>query len=276
MAAERERLSAEMVAQPRHSRLSMLVTETSVDVVISSNIEDNSLLWKHLPFDNVASSPMKAFEEIIYDNPLLLSEFGSVNVLISTPKFLVLPNGETDPENLERMFSELYPDFRFEVICTPVDSFTSVAMAVDPSLTGFIRRTFNNAGISHRLVPVAKYFGLKNRLGNSGKFHALLADNSIDIIAYGTDGLLMLNTFYAPETTDALYYILTAAKYLNFDNSSDQMLLSGSAARRELLLPLLRKYINYAMPAIFPSAMFKAGKESLSAPFELIALPLCE
>lgn len=276
MAAERDSLSPEMVSQPRHSRLSILVSKSGADVVISSSIEDNSLLWKHLPFDNVASSTVRAFEELIYDNPLLLSEFGAVNVLIGTDRFLVVPNSITESDNLETMFSELYPDQRSELICNAIDEQTSIAMAVDPSLTGFIRRTFNNVGICHRLVPMVKYFGLKNKLGNSGKFHAHLADKTIDIIAFGNDGLLMANTFYAPETSDALYYILTSAKYLNFDNSSDQMLLSGSAPRRELLLPLLRKYVNYAMPAIFPSAMFKAGKDSLSAPFELMTLPFCD
>jgi hypothetical protein len=125
-------------------------------------------------------------------------------------------------------------------------------------------------------VPLCRYFGIKNRLGNAGKFHIHLSDESIDIIAYGADGLLMANTFASTDVNDDLYYVLAAARSLDFDNNNDQMLLSGNAARREALIPLLRRYISYVMPVIFPSAMFKAGKDSLSAPFELITLPLCE
>jgi hypothetical protein len=47
-------------------------------------------------------------------------------------------------------------------------------------------------------------------------------------------------------------------------------------ALREAIMPELRRYINYVMPVIFPSAMFRAGREAMNAPFELIVLPLCE
>jgi hypothetical protein len=53
-------------------------------------------------------------------------------------------------------------------------------------------------------------------------------------------------------------------------------LVCGDVALREQIMPELRRFVNYVMPVIFPSTMFRAGKEALNAPFELILLPLCE
>jgi hypothetical protein len=270
-------LQATLVPHPRHSRLELRICEKAIDVVIISCIEDNSLQWHRIELDAAATSPIKSLEDAVYRNPLLLADFNAIDVLIATKRRLVVPAAHADNDNIRSMFEQLYPDAKLEVVINPIgDNGDVIAIADDADRINFIRRTFNNPKIADRITPLCRYFGIKNRLGNAGKFHVHLADNTIDIIAYGADGLLMANTFESTAVTDDLYYTLAAAKSLNFDNNNDQMLLSGDADRREALIPLLRKHISYVMPMIFPSAMFKAGKDSLSAPFELITLPLCE
>jgi hypothetical protein len=270
-------LQASLVPHPQLSRLALRVCNNAIDVVVISGVEDNSLIWHRIDLDAAAETPLKALEDAVYQNPLLLADFSAIDVLIDTPRRLVVPAHAAAADSIEKMFAELYPDEQYEIITTPIDSNgTTIAIADDVERINFIRRTFNNPHIADRIVPLCRYFGIKNRLGNAGKFHIHLSDESIDIIAYGADGLLMANTFASTDANDDLYYVLAAARSLDFDNNNDQMLLSGNAARREALIPLLRRYISYVMPVIFPSAMFKAGKDSLSAPFELITLPLCE
>ncbi len=270
-------LQASLVPHPQLSRLALRVCNNAIDVVVISGVEDNSLIWHRIDLDAAAGTPLKALEDAVYQNPLLLADFSAIDVLIDTPRRLVVPAHAAAADSIEKMFAELYPDEQYEIIATPIDSNgTTIAIADDVERINFIRRTFNNPHIADRIVPLCRYFGIKNRLGNAGKFHIHLSDESIDIIAYGADGLLMANTFASTDANDDLYYVLAAARSLDFDNNNDQMLLSGNAARREALIPLLRRYISYVMPVIFPSAMFKAGKDSLSAPFELITLPLCE
>lgn len=270
-------LQTSLVPHPQHSRLALRLCNNAIDVVVISGIEDNSLIWHQITLDAAASSPLKALEDAVYQNPLLLADFGAIDVLIDSPRRLVIPAREANPDNIDNMFAELYPDVKYEVIASKIDSNgTTIAIADDAERVNFIRRTFNNPHIADRIVPLCRYFGIKNRLGNAGKFHIHLSDNSIDVIAYGSEGLLMANTFASADVNDDLYYVMAAARALDFDNNNDQMLLSGNATRREALIPLLRRYVSYVMPVIFPSSMFKAGKDSLSAPFELITLPLCE
>jgi hypothetical protein len=244
---------------------------------VISCVEDNSLIWHRIKLDPAAESPVKALEDAIYQNPMLLVDFSAIDILIDSKRRMVFPADQADPDNINRVFAELYPELKFEIVTSTVyTDGTVVAIADDEERIKFLRRTFNNPRIADRIAPLCQYFGIKNRLGNAGKFHVHLSQNSIDIIAFGTEGLLMANTFESDNVNDDLYYILAAARALSFDNSNDQMLLSGDTARREELIPLLRQYVGYVMPVIFPSAMFKAGKDSLSAPFELITIPLCE
>jgi hypothetical protein len=121
-----------------------------------------------------------------------------------------------------------------------------------------------------------RYFGYKNRLGNTSKFHVNLSANKVDIIGYKSNDLTVVNSIESHSAIDVLYYVQAIANQVKFDTENDQMYLSGDPTLREEVMPLLRRYISYVMPVIFPSDMFKAGKESMLAPFELIALALCE
>ena len=79
-----------------------------------------------------------------------------------------------------------------------------------------------------------------------------------------------------PRCVEEAPRMRAAARELEFDNSTDRLIVSGDADIRDRLLPLLRKYVSYVMPMIFPSDIFKLGRDALNAPFELIAIPLLD
>jgi hypothetical protein len=72
---------------------------------------------------------------------------------------------------------------------------------------------------------------------------------------------------------DALYFILSTRQQLLM-RDSDEVVVAGDRVARAALTPLLRRYVRYVMPAIYPSVMFRAGKASLSAPLEMVLAPL--
>ncbi len=43
---------------------------------------------------------------------------------------------------------------------------------------------------------------------------------------------------------------------------------------RKAVTPLLRRYVASVLPAIFPSALYRAGREAMNAPFNIVILPL--
>lgn len=272
-------LNPNTVQHPQHSRLSMLLHPHSLDVLVTSRVADNSLQWHTLTLDKAAPSVLAAFQNAVYDNPLLLAPFGTVDILVDTPHFIVVPPG-TDTETAHGMLAQLYPNEDFVTNLSTAEASGQqsalIATALPTELAKYIGRTFHRPRVAHRLAPMSRFFSVRGRMGNTERIHLHLHAGAIDILAYGRQGLLMANSFVSGSAEDDLYYALAAARSLQFDNSADRMLISGDAARRDALLPLLRRYISYAMPAIFPAAMLRAGSEALNAPFELVSIPLTE
>lgn len=252
-------------------QLGLLVADNAVDVLVFSRAEDNSLTYERLELDATHSDHVRALEEAIYDNPLLLSDFGHVDVLFDTRRYMAVPAEAVD--SIPYMMGELYPGENIDIAASEInEAGTVIAAAIDPRLAAFVRRTFHNPTLHHRIAPMARWFGLRNRLGNSSKLHLHLTHNRLDILGYRGRDISIANTFETRSELDVLYYVQAVADLTQFDSNSDQMFLSGDAALRETAMPLLRKYFSYVMPVIFPSDMFRAGSQALGAPFELVSL----
>ena len=274
---EQKGLDKNLINDARLWRLALRISEKKLHVVMFCSVEDNSLIYREVSLDSAALSMQKAIEEAIYDNPLLLSDFASVDCVIETDKFTIIPSEIDNPDIQEKIFGETFPAFEGKVIENKLKELdTTILMGVDEELINFLQRTFNNPCIQHHLSPLCTYFNRKNRLGNAGKMYAHFHDNKLDLLAFGKDSLKFANTFEFREPLDAIYYIFACREMLHLDASNDELFIAGDNAMREEVTPTLREYLAYVMPVIFPSAMFKAGKEALNAPFDLIVLPLCE
>lgn len=69
---------------------------------------------------------------------------------------------------------------------------------------------------------------------------------------------------------------MSAWQSYKLDPMVDEVQLAGSKTTRDSLKPLLRKYVNYVMPVIFPAAAMKLGDDAIKAPFDLILQSICE
>lgn len=272
-----ERLNKDIISDPLLWRLALRIDDECIDVMLLCSVEDNSLIYRHIPFDKSAPSKLKAIEDIIYENPLLLSDFARIDCIVETKCFVLIPNELKMNETREQIFCHYFPQFNGEIITNDMpETGASILMGLEADFIGFIRRTFNNPRLHHHLTTMCRYFRHNSRMGNSGKMYAHLRQNQLDIMAFGSDNIRLANTFKFRDPMDAVYYIITCRKYLNLESDNGELFISGSATLRETISPILRKYISYVMPVIFPSSMFRAGKDAMSVPFDLIILPLCE
>lgn len=274
------KLTLDMVPDAPLRRLAVLVTSAGLDVAISSLVRDNELIYKHITFPE-GVEPEKAIEEVVYDNPLLTADFGKVNVVFDTPRFFVMAAEDATPDEVRRRIDMLWPPENLDVELEPVVNViepdrTVVVSAIPRKTAGFLRRTFNNPAIMHRIAALARYFSLKNHLGNSCKMHVRLSQGRTDIIAYGRTGLLMANTFTTKTTEDAAYYTMAAARHLGYDNDTDRILASGDRGLRDDYVASMRRFISFVMPDIFPSSLTRLGSNAMNVPFELLVPPLCE
>ncbi len=273
-------LGKDLISEPRMWNLAMRLNSAVMDVMLYNGSRPDSLIYRRLPLDTSSSTWVKALEETIYDNPLLLGDFNGTHIIVDTTRVAAVPDDVVADTDMQEVVADMLlpaDDIDEELIISHVPALSAAMMMKMPEETAtFLRRTFNNPAIMHRLTPLCRYFFNSSKLGHTGRVYVNLQQKSLDILAFGNDRLLLANTFEFDNITDAVYYIMACRETLGCSDRNNEVLLAGNADVREELTPILREYIGYVMPAIFPSTMFKAGKEALTAPFDLIVLPLCE
>lgn len=276
MEKEKEKLTKELISDPSLWRMSLELDKNALELVIFSLAQENSLIHRRLVLDS-SKSLQSALEDAVYDNPLLLSDFGKVDFLIDTKRFMLIPDSLKDEDTREDICSTLWPDYSLSMLSNTLAGLDStLVFEEESSLLSFIRRTFPTVRIQHRLTPIITYFHNKDRLSNASKMYVNLREDYTDIIYFQNGELRVVNTFSTATPTDVIYYIMATVKITDFATNNDEIMLSGNPNLREPVAQTLRKYVNYVMPVVFPSAMFHAGKDATQVPFELILIPLCE
>lgn len=275
---ESGRLDKDMISEPRLWRLALGLGESTIDVVLTCTVQDNSLIWRTIPLDLSAPSRLRAIEDAVYDNPLLLCDFGRVDVVADIPDATVIPGGIESADCIEAIAESSFagavaPSETFLCALPQLDA--AIVMRMDAAEAGFLRRTFYNVRFHHHLEPLCRHFYGHSQLGNGGKMFAHLRAGAIDIMAFGSGQLRMANSFRYSDTADAVYYILASRQMLGMDMSAE-LILSGDTAARAAVTPILREYIGSVMPAVFPSALMRCGHDAIHAPLDLILLPSCE
>lgn len=276
------RLTCDLVPRPGAARLCMLVGPDTLDVAAFNPLEEGSLITASIPLQTPGT---KGFEGAVYDNPLLLADFGRTEILLDTRRYLITQGG-TPAAHAATALAELYPKQALTVLADEAPAAqATVNHATEPELTGFISRTFPTATVRHRLHPLLEYFSLRSRFGNSGRIHLHLRPGVTDILAFNGSRLLAANTFDTPTPADAVYYTLGVAQSLAANPACDRIMLSGNAGAnpaeqpsapswRQTLLEHLRRQGFTVMPSLFPSQVLRLGAQAVTAPLELITLSL--
>lgn len=253
----------------------MAIRDDSVDVALICAAQDHSLIYHNIPFDK-SMPPLTAFEELIYENPVLLSEFAAVNVVIDTQRFMLIPAEIDSADARIDMMRAIWPDAALQIVDLELPELsTRLLMAVEDGLLAFVGRTFLDARITHPIAALAEYFA-PNAADGSNKIFVRLDADRADVIAFANGELRIANAFATPTAADATYYILAAAQSAGFSIADDEIFLCGDQKAREEVSPLLREFARFVMPLVVSSEITKAGKEALDVPFDLlVAMNIC-
>lgn len=268
------------IEKPQYWRLLLDIEADTLHALATSTVADATMQCFSIPL-NPTLTPQAALREAVYSTPVLLSDFGRIDIVIASDRFAVLPAAiDTETADAAAEIAAIAAGGSDATVnISPArGSGAAVAWTTTPELLAFVQRTFRNPGIHHPLAILGSYFSSRSHRGNRRKTYIHLADGDrVDMASFDSDGsLLRLSAKHAASETDALYIIMASLKADCFNPLDDELLLCGNARRRQSLTPLLRRYIRNVMPMIFPSAALRAGDHAQSAPFPLVILPLCE
>ena len=238
---------------------------------------DNSLIAGEISLDNGTDSYLKTLENAVYDNSVLLDDYGQVQLLVDTSHFVLLPPEVTDDGEADELLRAQFPELEGDTaLCTLPRCGVKLAFELPDGLLGFLRRTFNMAPIAHHLMPLCEYYARFCQRSGVRRMFLNFHDERMDLVVFDRDHLQLANTFAPRNASDAAFMALHAWQSLGMDVRGDELQFSGDKAMRDPVAQELRRYISYVMPAIFPAAAMRLSHDAMRAPFNLITLALCE
>lgn len=248
----------------------------TIDYILYTDVQDNSLIMGSIDLDSSAETYLKSLENTIYDNPLLLDDYKQVRVVLGSQRFMVLP-GQYDEFEAQEAFELAYPDSDGEMaMCSLVRCGVNIAFEVPKGVMGFLQRTFSTPPVFHHLHPLCEHYHHLNEGSEISRMFLNFTPGHMDMVIYQSGNIVLANSYDYRSPQDAAYYALHAWDSIALDRLTDEVQLTGSKAERDAIAPILREYIGYVMPAIYPAAALRLGQNAMKAPFDLIMLALCE
>lgn len=275
------KLDKDSIAQSQLWRLALMPDNDFLHVALYPPVAREEIVWRSFPLDPAAPSPLKALEDIIYDNPLLLSEFRRVDCVIDDESTLIVP-ASIDPEHYELLIDGAAPQMAGaagDVEVSPLAPNATLISRPDADVTAFLRRTFFNISFKPRLALLSSYL-LKHTEGLAARRAiVLIHGHRMTLMAFEGQNLMIANDFKHESPADAAYYLLASLQQIGFDAGSPEVsvaLFGDSLSEPGSLNKLLKPYVAGLCQLPFPTLRFRASKSTLQAPFPLIILPICE
>ena len=194
--------------------------------------------------------------------------YQTVNVLIDTPRFTLVPFDLFEDEQTEEFFHLNFPKKENETILCNILGKNNVALlfGVDKHTHQLLAEQFPQARIFASISPLLEHFHARSRENDTKNLYVHFHANKMDVFAFDKGKLLLTNTFQCKQTPDKVYYMLYIWQQLGFSQEKDQLWLAGNIEAEEELMTELNKFIRNVKT--FPK------KENLS--FDIQTLMICE
>lgn len=274
---ESGKLDKDYIQQSELWRLALQTSDNRLDIALYPPVESEKLITRTIMLDPANSDRLKALEECVYANPLLLNDFKRIDCVIDSDCFMAIPTAIADADLRRKLFETSYPAFDGEIMECPLGCpNATLLLGVDPALAGFIRRTFYGVRFTHVLSPLCRYFAsvmTAQRL-HRATFVSMRRDKT-DVIIIDDGRLMLANTFSFVQPADAAYYILASRSQLECANT-EPILVYGSGAVTNEVTDILGRYAADVTNVSQPAGPFRADQSTSEAPTNLRVMPLCE
>ena len=261
------------IEHPEAWELLVSISDKQVDYILYTPSVANSLVVGSV---ETTDDSLQALEDVVYDTPVLLNEYRRVRVIIHSRHFVLFPE-ETGDEDCMMLLRHAFPgDDGGAAVCPMPLNGVKIAYLMPQGLQAFLGRTFNYPMVYHHLFPLCEHFKGLNRGDEVSRMFLNLEKERMDLAVYRDGGLQCANTYSFSNCQDAVFFSLKAWRTYGFDQLTDELQIMGDREACAALSPQLREFVKYVMPAVYPAAAMRLGRNAMQAPLELILLALCE
>lgn len=205
-----QHLTSDLVADTSLWRLLLQIGPKSLTALLLGPASAERTIMAHT--EPLADTSLAALENAIYDNPLLLSDFASVRLLIDSSEFMLCPAGLTALH--QQLAQAMLPDAEqpAKVLVSPMPD-GEVLTLLPAEKWNFLQRTFPDAKISDAISPSATWLAYFNgERGNSAHLYAICEPGRMQVVRFDNRGrLAFANVFSTDAATNCAYFILAAS-----------------------------------------------------------------
>lgn len=224
--------------------------------------------------ESLADGSVKALENAVYDNPLLLADFARVDVVFAGPQAFASPLPASFLR--ESMAEAMLPDFsaprRIEAEEFPGGE---MVYAVDADVFNFISRTFAAARVHHALAVNLKYLFYRNSTGSAHSFALCENDGGMTLVCFNGAGVPALASLRTDLTAaDCAYFILASDA-----QAQGAVSVGGDPQLRNEVCNLMRKVVTDAtiLPLTLTEDLLRLRQLAPEATYDMLFLTqLCE
>ena len=261
------------IQHPEAWELLVAIDDKRVDYILYTPTVANSLITGQM---KLTEESLQALEDTVYNTPELLNDYQRVRVMVRSRHFVLFPD-ETSDEDCMSLVRQAFPDDDGDVaVCHMPQNGVKSAFVMPQGMQAFLGRTFNYPVVYHYLMPLCEYFKSQSTGNEISRMFLHLTDNRMDMVIYRDGALMCANSYPFTNADDMAYFALNAWTTYDMDQLTDELQLAGDGEQRAAMSPVLRKFVKFVMPAVYPAAAMRLGRNAMQAPLDLILLALCE
>ncbi|WP_311441700.1 DUF3822 family protein [Hoylesella enoeca] len=241
-----------IVKQPR---ITLRITENALSFAVVDTSVDAQVVFE--PYIIKSGISMAAnLREAFKTSELLSYDTSRAQVLLDTP-VLLIPLEEFDETTSAQLYHHTFHGFEGDVILHNVlANLNAVAVfSINKDLKLVIDDHFSDVRFIALMQPVWSYLHRRSFTGMRRKLFGYFHNGKLDICSFDKNRFRFSNSFSAPHSRDAVYFLLYVWKQLALDPKRDELHIAGDIPDREWLTEALRHYLQNAY-VINPTADF--------------------
>lgn len=177
-------------------------------------------------------------------------KYKAVHIIITTPRFTIVPLDYFEDEHAESIFYHNFPSIDNEVVEYNIIQKNNavVLYGIDKVLLTMLYNLFPEAQVKVQATSLIEHLTSQNNHASQQQMLCLMAKDNIILAAMDHHNLLICNSFNCTQTSDRLYYILHCWKQLGMDQLNDELLLAKHLDETDELKQELGRYISHITP----------------------------
>ena len=261
------------IQHPEAWELLVSIEDRRVDYILFTPAVAGSL---QIGYASRTDDSLKALEDAFYDTPELLNEYKRVRVVVHSSHFVLFPPDTSDEDCIQLLKMAFPADDGDAMVSKMPLNGVKMAYMMPRGMQAFLGRTLNFPEVYHHLYPMCEHFKSLNRSDDLSRMFLNLNAESMDVVIYRKGTFLCANSYQFTNAQDAAYFALNAWRTHGLDQLTDELQLTGDRTMRAAMTPMLREFVKFVMPAVYPASAMQLGRNAMQAPLELILQALCE